>query len=71
MSKSIHPRLLVTGAGGHLGRAVVENLLKAGISNVIAGTRNPDALSDLDAKDVTTLIADFDDRQPFNQHLPV
>lgn len=38
-------KLLVTGAGGHLGGAVVKYLAAAGVSNVIAASRNPDKLS--------------------------
>jgi NAD(P)H dehydrogenase (quinone) len=55
------PTLLVTGAGGHLGRRVVELLLEAKKSHVIAATRNPGKLSDLAAKGVDVRKADFDD----------
>lgn len=55
------PRLLVTGAGGQLGRRVVELLLEAGVANVVAATRDPAKLADLAARGVETRRADFDD----------
>lgn len=54
------PRLLVTGAGGHLGRQVVERLLEAG-ADVISTTRDPSKLADLAARGVEVRAADFDD----------
>ena len=55
--------IFVTGASGHLGRAIVDHLLAKGVaaSRIIAGTRNPDKLADLAAKGVTVRKADFDD----------
>ena len=38
-------KILVTGAGGQLGRRVVELLLEGGATQVIAGTRDPSKLS--------------------------
>jgi NAD(P)H dehydrogenase (quinone) len=38
-------KILVSGAGGQLGRRVVELLLEAGATNVIAGTRDPAKLA--------------------------
>ncbi|BBP74715.1 NAD(P)-dependent oxidoreductase [Pseudomonas sp. Ost2] len=61
MSINTHPRLLVTGASGNLGREVVEQLLKAGTKNVVAGSRNPEALAELAAKGAETVTVDFDD----------
>jgi NAD(P)H dehydrogenase (quinone) len=55
------PTFLVTGAGGHLGRRVVELLLEARAGKVIAATRDPAKLADLAAKRVETRRADFDD----------
>ena len=55
------PTFLVTGAGGHLGRRVVELLLEARAGKVIAATRDPAKLADLAAKGVETRRADFDD----------
>ena len=54
-------RLLVTGAGGQLGRRVVELLLEAGVSNLVAASRDPAKLADLQARGVETRRADFDD----------
>lgn len=55
--------IFVTGASGHLGRAVVYHLLAKGVaaSRIIAGTRHPDKLADLAAKGVVVRQADFDD----------
>ena len=57
--------LLVTGASGHLGRAVVNHLLnarKVAPASIIATTRNPENLADLAALGVTVRAADFDDQ---------
>lgn len=56
--------LFVTGASGHLGRAVVDHLLdsqKVAPARIVAGTRNPDKLADLAARGVSVVKADFDD----------
>ncbi len=53
------PTLLVTGAGGHLGRIVVDELVAAG-AKVIATTRDTAKLADLAAKGVDVRHADFD-----------
>lgn len=55
------PALIVTGAGGHLGRQVVDFLLAAQAGPIVATTRNPDKLADLAARGVTVRQADFDD----------
>jgi NAD(P)H dehydrogenase (quinone) len=56
--------LLVTGAAGQLGQAVVRHLIetyKVAPAEIVAATRNPDKLSALAAKGVITRKADFDD----------
>ncbi|WP_292306950.1 NmrA family NAD(P)-binding protein, partial [Mesorhizobium sp.] len=56
--------LLVTGASGHLGRAVINHLLdaqKVAPANIIATTRNPENLGDLAALGIVVRPADFDD----------
>jgi NAD(P)H dehydrogenase (quinone) len=55
---------LVTGAAGHLGRAVINHLLttyKIPANKVIAATRDPAKLDDLKAKGVDVRAASFDD----------
>ena len=57
------PTLLVTGASGQLGRAVVRHLLetlKFPPARIIATSRKPEALADLAAAGVTVRAADFD-----------
>lgn len=56
--------LLVTGASGQLGRAVIRHLLDAqqvAPARIIATTRNPGNLADLAAQGVSVRAADFDD----------
>ncbi|PBC00371.1 MULTISPECIES: SDR family oxidoreductase [unclassified Mesorhizobium] len=56
--------LLVTGASGHLGRAVINHLLdaqKVAPANIIATTRNPENLGDLAVLGIVVRPADFDD----------
>jgi NAD(P)H dehydrogenase (quinone) len=53
--------LLVSGAGGQLGRRVVELLIEAKKGRVIATTRDPAKLADLAAKGAEVRKADFDD----------
>ncbi len=55
------PTLIVTGAGGHLGRRVVELLLEnPTAARIIATTRSPEKLADLAARGVEVRAADFD-----------
>ena len=56
----INDRLLVTGANGQLGRAVVEELLRRGAQHVVATTRTPEKLSHLRGRGVEVRVADFD-----------
>lgn len=53
--------LLVTGAGGMLGRLVLESLLEAKAGPIIATTRHPEKLADFAARGVNVRKADFDD----------
>jgi NAD(P)H dehydrogenase (quinone) len=57
-------RILVTGAGGHLGSVVVERLLRhLAPERVVAGTRVPHAASGLRAQGVDVRRCDFDDAE--------
>jgi len=56
--------ILVTGASGHLGRAVIDHLLDSqGVApgRIVAGSRNPEKLADLAARGVVLRKVDFDD----------
>src|ERR1700722_2549109 len=53
--------LFVTGAGGHLGRRVVDLLLEQRAGKIVAGTRKPEKLADLAARGVEVRHADFED----------
>lgn len=61
--------IFVTGASGHLGRAIVDKLIAQGVpaARIIAGSRSPEKLSDLAAKGVATRKADFDDAAGLEQ----
>ncbi len=56
----INDRLLVTGANGQLGRAVVEELLRLGATRVVAASRTPEKLAHLKERGVETCAVDFD-----------
>jgi len=56
--------ILVTGAAGHLGRAVVGHLLdtqKVDAARIVAASRDPAKLADLAARGVAVRKGDFDD----------
>jgi len=55
--------IAVTGAGGQLGRLVVDDLLARGVpaAEIVAGTRRPEALADLAGRGVQVRHVDFDD----------
>ena len=56
--------ILVTGAAGHLGRAVVDHLLdtqKVEPGRIVAASRDPAKLADLAARGVAVRKGDFDD----------
>ena len=54
--------ILVTGATGHLGTAVIENLLKkTSANNIAALVRNESKAVDLREKGVTICIGNYDD----------
>jgi NAD(P)H dehydrogenase (quinone) len=57
-------KLLVTGAAGHLGRAVLRHLVetsKVAPADIIAASRDPNKLADLTASGFEARTADFDD----------
>jgi NAD(P)H dehydrogenase (quinone) len=53
--------LFVTGAGGKLGRRVVELLLEKSAGKIAAGTRKPENLADLAARGAVVRHTDFED----------
>ncbi|MEI1280314.1 SDR family oxidoreductase [Leptospira venezuelensis] len=57
---NISETVLVTGASGHLGRLVLEELLKRGHNKIIATTRKPESLEDFAKRGVTVRKASFD-----------
>ena len=61
MTTSTKPTLLVTGAGGQLGRRVVELLLEQQAGHVIATTRAPEKLESLAELGAEIRTADFDE----------
>ena len=63
MSTSTKDTILVTGASGHLGRAVIAHLVgtyKVPAGQIIAATRKPEGLTDLAEQGVEVRAADFD-----------
>src|SRR5216117_2887515 len=60
--EGIHPMIVVTGAGGKLGRLVADELMKhRKASDVTLGSRDLAKIADLAARGVRTVRADFDD----------
>jgi NAD(P)H dehydrogenase (quinone) len=55
------PKILITGASGHLGRRVVEILLQRGVTSLCAGTRTPSKLFDLATMGAEIRRLDFDE----------
>jgi NAD(P)H dehydrogenase (quinone) len=57
--------IVVTGATGHLGRLIVEALLRNGVpaTDIVAGGRNLDKLADLKARGVRVARIDYTDAQ--------
>ncbi|TGL32623.1 SDR family oxidoreductase [Leptospira koniambonensis] len=58
---NISETVLVTGASGHLGKIVLEELLKKGHNKIIATTRKPESLENFAKRGVTIRKASFDD----------
>ncbi|TGK03428.1 SDR family oxidoreductase [Leptospira selangorensis] len=58
---TISETVLVTGASGHLGKIILEELLKRGHNKIIATTRKPESLQDFATRGVTVRKASFDD----------
>ncbi|HVZ02543.1 MAG TPA: SDR family oxidoreductase [Dongiaceae bacterium] len=55
-----NPKILVTAAGGQLGRLVLAQLLKSvPADRIVAGARHPDSLKEFAARGVTVRAADY------------
>lgn len=61
MSMNDGPRLLVTGASGHMGRRVIELLLEANAGTILAATRSPEKLTGFAERGVNVRYANFDE----------
>ncbi len=63
---AVHPvmTIIVTGATGHLGRLIIEGLLRNGTpaTDIVGLGRSADKLAALDSLGVTTRVADYTDR---------
>ncbi len=61
----------VTGATGHLGRLIVENLLQKGIDpgEIVAVVRNPQKAADLAERGMVVRVADYADREALEEAL--
>jgi NAD(P)H dehydrogenase (quinone) len=62
---------VVTATSGHLGRLVVRDLLDRGVpaSDIVAGARNLDAITDLAQAGVRTAVIDYNDPSTLEQAL--
>jgi NAD(P)H dehydrogenase (quinone) len=60
MTDNTKPTLLVTGAGGQLGRRTIELLIEGKAGRIVAGTRDPAKLADLASRGVEVRALDFD-----------
>ena len=63
--------IALTGATGHLGRIVIDDLLAAGVpaAEIVAVVRNRDKAADLTAAGVTVRVADYADREALTSAL--
>jgi NAD(P)H dehydrogenase (quinone) len=54
--------IVVTASSGHLGRLVVQDLLRRGVApgDIVAGARSLEAVKDLDDAGVRTVVLDYD-----------
>src|SRR4051812_18978283 len=60
-SRSNAHMIVVTGATGHLGRLVIDGLLKSvPAKEIVAAVRNPAKAADLKARGVQVRLADYD-----------
>ncbi|MEU0871075.1 SDR family oxidoreductase [Nocardia brasiliensis] len=59
----------VTGASGQLGRLVVESLLRAGVTPIVAIVRDPQRVADLAERGVQVRAASYDDAEALDRAL--
>ncbi|WP_183131967.1 NAD(P)H-binding protein [Pseudomonas syringae group genomosp. 3] len=67
MNNPARPTILITGAAGRLGHKAVQHLLSLGLVNVVAGSRDPAKLGDLEALGAEVRRVDFEDRESLVQ----
>ncbi|MCO6389109.1 NAD(P)H-binding protein [Aliihoeflea sp. 40Bstr573] len=61
MTSAQNGPFIVTGASGQLGRQVIDRLIEGKVGPIIAMTRSPDKLDDLQARGVDVRKGDFND----------
>lgn len=57
------PKILIAGAGGHLGKRIVELLNESGHRNLVAGSRNLQKIKQFDNLGIEVRTVDFNDRE--------
>jgi uncharacterized protein YbjT (DUF2867 family) len=67
MTNTDRPKILITGATGQVGSKTIEFLLSNKDIEIVAAVRSPEKAAPFTAKEIATVILDFDDE---STHLP-